>query len=540
MIYTTSSSISRLETVPVATPGSREECKSGWIYKNKLWLFGGFCGSIGYKNDLWSFDVGSNNWAWESGTQLSNDNGTYGIKNMSNPANVPPSRFSYTRWKDSKNNFYLFGGLFNSTYNDVWKYNNDSMLWTWISGSNLIGDTGFSFDYCYPDNRFVPSARLENQTIQSSYTCSNVFWTFGGVSYLDTSEIFYNDLWLFNSNSLEWTKVKGVGGSPATFYFGLKNIIDSKNLPPGRCGPSIWSDYTKDIFIFGGLAKNPEGDYIYFNDMWRFIPDTTCFKIGLTDGVKLYRPNDTTICNGDTLKMQIPRNGSIRVEPNTGYEIDTISRMIKFYGKTNTKYSVVASSFNTYDPCFPRDSVSFTLSRYSLPKADFKINPNIANITNATFNFLNQSTNAIRYEWYYEGQLISSAIDIVKSFNLRGKYCLTLVAINQCGQRDSITKCCEVYERGNIVIPNAFTPNSDNKNDGFKTLLFGPYQKFSLLIMNRYGQEVFKSDNPNELWDGRFNNQEQEMGVYYYLIKVKFDYPNAQDEIYKGDISLLR
>lgn len=91
-----------------------------------------------------------------------------------------------------------------------------------------------------------------------------------------------------------------------------------------------------------------------------------------------------------------------------------------------------------------------------------------------------------------------------------------------------------------IHIPNAFTPNKDGRNDVFRTLVFCPTVRFSLIIVNRYGEVIFKTDSPSDAWDGTFNHQEQETGVFYYLVKVLFDYPGAQDEIYKGDVSLLR
>jgi gliding motility-associated-like protein len=99
----------------------------------------------------------------------------------------------------------------------------------------------------------------------------------------------------------------------------------------------------------------------------------------------------------------------------------------------------------------------------------------------------------------------------------------------------SYQKCNEC-----IRIPNAFTPDNDGRNDLFKPLIQCPVSKYTILIVNRYGQEIFKTDNPSLAWDGTFNNLVQEVGAYYYLLKVKLDNPDAQEEIFKGDISLIR
>jgi gliding motility-associated-like protein len=89
-------------------------------------------------------------------------------------------------------------------------------------------------------------------------------------------------------------------------------------------------------------------------------------------------------------------------------------------------------------------------------------------------------------------------------------------------------------------MPNAFTPNNDNKNDLFRPIINCPTSEYSILIVNRYGQEIFSSNTPSDSWDGTFNGQKEGVGVYFYLVKVKFNYPNAQYEIYKGDVSLIR
>ena len=91
-----------------------------------------------------------------------------------------------------------------------------------------------------------------------------------------------------------------------------------------------------------------------------------------------------------------------------------------------------------------------------------------------------------------------------------------------------------------VAIPNAFTPNADSKNDFFRPILNCPAAKYNLKIFNRYGQEIFTTANPADKWDGKINGSEAELGVYFYLLKITFAIPNAKEELYKGDVSLLR
>lgn len=91
-----------------------------------------------------------------------------------------------------------------------------------------------------------------------------------------------------------------------------------------------------------------------------------------------------------------------------------------------------------------------------------------------------------------------------------------------------------------IRVPNAFSPNHDQKNDLFRALTFCPVRAFSMMVVNRYGEIIFRTTNAAEGWDGKYRGVDEEVGVYYYLIQVVFDIPGAGEETYKGDVSLIR
>jgi gliding motility-associated-like protein len=135
-----------------------------------------------------------------------------------------------------------------------------------------------------------------------------------------------------------------------------------------------------------------------------------------------------------------------------------------------------------------------------------------SNITNVSYLWHDGTTNA--------------------SFTVKnsGTYSLT-VRQGVCVSSDTISIKFYQCEKC-IAIPNAFTPNNDNKNDLFKPIFNCPTLTYQLLIVNRYGQEIFKTNNVLDAWNGLVNNQEQELGVYYYLIKVKFDSLQVHDCIF--------
>lgn len=77
-------------------------------------------------------------------------------------------------------------------------------------------------------------------------------------------------------------------------------------------------------------------------------------------------------------------------------------------------------------------------------------------------------------------------------------------------------KECHQYEQ-----PNAFTPNGDGKNDIFETKVPDDCTDYSLMIYNRSGMKLFESKDKTFGWDGRYNNEEQKEGAYFYVLQYR-------------------
>ncbi len=87
-----------------------------------------------------------------------------------------------------------------------------------------------------------------------------------------------------------------------------------------------------------------------------------------------------------------------------------------------------------------------------------------------------------------------------------------------------------------FTIPTLFTPNGDGINDTFVIQgLSANYPNNEIIIVNRWGNEVYHSTNYDGTWAGTGLNE----GTYYYLLHIK-NVDGSDIQVIKGYITLLR
>jgi len=89
-----------------------------------------------------------------------------------------------------------------------------------------------------------------------------------------------------------------------------------------------------------------------------------------------------------------------------------------------------------------------------------------------------------------------------------------------------------------VVMPTAFSPNGDGRNDVFRPKVYDDVRNYQLTIYNRWGGLVFRSNDPYIGWDGTYRGLLQEVQGFTYICTFH-DRNNTRQEL-RGVVALVQ
>ncbi|MFN7015281.1 MAG: PKD domain-containing protein, partial [Bacteroidia bacterium] len=190
--------------------------------------------------------------------------------------------------------------------------------------------------------------------------------------------------------------------------------------------------------------------------------------------------------------------------------------------------------------CNLRDTTTQTITVSGSPTAAFTYSPNPTE-PNTPVVFNNGSVGGTSFKWLFgDGDSTITTdpdIQVPHQYNRTGTYNACLIAFNAAGCSDTTCQSISVTVNANAEVPNAFSPNGDGTNDRIFVRGFG-IGKMTWRIYNRWGVQVYISNNQTEGWDGTYKGRLQPQDVYHYTLQIEF---TSGDKVSrKGDITLLR
>lgn len=129
--------------------------------------------------------------------------------------------------------------------------------------------------------------------------------------------------------------------------------------------------------------------------------------------------------------------------------------------------------------------------------------------------------------------------EIIVSPEVTTSYSVTCIDIYGCEAMTEFT--LEVIQprcdESDVYLPNAFSPNGDNVND----ILFVRSKfidQMDLQIVNRWGEEVFRSFDQRDGWDGTYKGEALAPDAYAYCLKVTCI--NGTEYVTGGNVSIIK
>jgi gliding motility-associated-like protein len=103
---------------------------------------------------------------------------------------------------------------------------------------------------------------------------------------------------------------------------------------------------------------------------------------------------------------------------------------------------------------------------------------------------------------------------------LSGCYFVTAIDSFNNESVPSVRVCLD--ECSNYELPNVFSPNGDGINDLYRPQRTSYVERVEMTIFNRWGLEVFYTEDPDINWDGKMKGTDRLVapGVYYYICTV--------------------
>jgi gliding motility-associated-like protein len=139
--------------------------------------------------------------------------------------------------------------------------------------------------------------------------------------------------------------------------------------------------------------------------------------------------------------------------------------------------------------------------------------------------------------WQFGDGNSSSETSVIHEYDGLSDYTPQLTVINELGC--SNTQSSLVMSSAYFYIPSAFTPNGDGLNDVFQIEGRG-FSEYELTIFNRWGNVIFHTTNPEDVWVGNAGEEDffAQNQDYNYVLRVKgFDTNTIQRT---GTVKVIR
>ena len=296
--------------------------------------------------------------------------------------------------------------------------------------------------------------------------------------------------------------------------------------------------WTPALYLSNDTLANPVCHAI--DTMTYVVLGTDAFGCTNTDTIRVpvdqpffsTATGDTAVCIGQEVQLHASGSYFFHWSPPNGLSNPNIADPMAT-PQTSTVYQVIISD---------HVCLQFNDTLY----ANVTVNPLPTVDAGPDFTILAGQQQAIQithspvstYSWSPSATLSCAGCETpVASPDYSTTYTITVTDTNGCKAEDSMRITINCNDEV-IYIPNAFTPNHDNKNDVFLIRSTGIKTLKYFRIFNRWGQLVFETNDLSQGWDGTFHGEEMAPAVFVYYIEATCS--NDESIKIQGNVTLLR
>jgi gliding motility-associated-like protein len=152
--------------------------------------------------------------------------------------------------------------------------------------------------------------------------------------------------------------------------------------------------------------------------------------------------------------------------------------------------------------------------------------------------FVTGLTTTLQADAAYASYLWSTG-ETAASINVGAANTYSLTVTNSDGCSGSTSVNVSEIIVAPYIIPSAFSPNGDNVNDGFMVIATSQnISNVEMTVYNRWGEQMFFSNDLTQSWNGKFKGQDCEIGTYAYFGSLTLS--NGEVKEFKGNVTLIR
>jgi len=309
--------------------------------------------------------------------------------------------------------------------------------------------------------------------------------------------------------------LEGYGG--VSYTWAPAATVSCSNCNPTNASPTVVTVYT----VTGADINGCTG--------------TDTVRISLKTKTVSMAFGDTAICREDAVTLLDTGATKFTWIPSAGLSSTTIANPIAS-PDTTTTYMVIAQLAS----CIA-DTNYVTIVVYQLPTVDAGPDQTLVAGSTAQLNAI--GTLIDTYEWSPANSLnCSTCVNPVASMAATTTYTVTVTSVHACRAVDTVT--IHLFcDKGQVFIPNSFTPNGDGQNDVFYPRGTGISNIKSFRIYNRWGELLFERENipindEKNAWDGSYKGSSPKPDVYVYIVDAICD--TGEPINFKGDVTIIR